>query len=128
MLSKPWCVVGYKDCQDTFRPFGAVTCPAFHSWGGKSFQNDNSPAPGDFPEIGRNVSCTNRFPKDFRTLEIGHCTSCFLRYLGATHLLDRSRAPSDILSLLQEITEGMPIEYVYDAVSFRRGCAGDSHS
>ncbi|KAI0749262.1 GroES-like protein [Daedaleopsis nitida] len=41
----------------------------------------------------------------------------WLKSLGATHVLDRSLAASDTLSSLQKITEGKPIEYIFDAVS-----------
>lgn len=40
-----------------------------------------------------------------------------LKSLGATHVLDRSLAPDAILSEIQKITGGTPIEYVYDAIS-----------
>ncbi|KAI0749263.1 GroES-like protein [Daedaleopsis nitida] len=40
-----------------------------------------------------------------------------LKSLGATHVINRSLAPEAILSEVQKITGGTPIQYVYDAVS-----------
>lgn len=40
-----------------------------------------------------------------------------LKSLGATHVVDRSLAPDTILSEIQKITGGTPVEYVYDAIS-----------
>ncbi|TFK80629.1 GroES-like protein [Polyporus arcularius HHB13444] len=40
-----------------------------------------------------------------------------LKSLGATHVLDRSRAPEDVLREIQKITGGTAIEYVYDPIA-----------
>ncbi|KAI8972240.1 GroES-like protein [Trametes punicea] len=40
-----------------------------------------------------------------------------LTSLGATHILDRSLSADDILSKLEGLTDGKPLEFVYDAIS-----------
>lgn len=40
-----------------------------------------------------------------------------LRSLGASHVLDRSLAPDEIKRELAKLTQGKPIEFVYDAIS-----------
>ena len=40
-----------------------------------------------------------------------------LKFLGATHVLDRSLPPSSIVDEIQKIAGGKPVEYVYDAIS-----------
>ena len=40
-----------------------------------------------------------------------------LKALGATAVLDRTRAPAQILAELPKLTGGKPIEFVYDAIS-----------
>ncbi|TFK79450.1 NAD(P)-binding protein, partial [Polyporus arcularius HHB13444] len=41
----------------------------------------------------------------------------YLKSLGATHVLDRSLPPADILAQLPMLTAGEPIVYAYDAIS-----------
>ncbi|KAI0715785.1 GroES-like protein [Cerioporus squamosus] len=41
----------------------------------------------------------------------------YLKSLGATHVLDRSSPPADILAELPKLTGGQPIVYAYDAIS-----------
>ncbi|RDX56946.1 GroES-like protein [Lentinus brumalis] len=43
--------------------------------------------------------------------------AALLKSLGATHVVDRSLAPADVLCEIQKIAGGMPIEYVYDTIS-----------
>ena len=40
-----------------------------------------------------------------------------LKSLGATHVIDRSLAPEQILAEVKTITGGTPVEYVFDAIS-----------
>ncbi|KAI0760963.1 GroES-like protein [Trametes elegans] len=40
-----------------------------------------------------------------------------LRSLGATHVLDRSLAPAAILAELPRLTQGKPLEFVFDTIS-----------
>ncbi|KAI0326573.1 GroES-like protein [Cubamyces sp. BRFM 1775] len=40
-----------------------------------------------------------------------------LRSLGASHVIDRSLAPAEIKSELNKLTQGKPLEFVYDAIS-----------
>lgn len=41
----------------------------------------------------------------------------WLKSLGATHVLDRSLAPSEILAALPKVTGGKPVVYAFDAIS-----------
>ncbi|TFK79043.1 GroES-like protein [Polyporus arcularius HHB13444] len=43
--------------------------------------------------------------------------AALLKSLGATHVIDRSRAPEDVLREIQKVTGGTPIEYVYDPIA-----------
>lgn len=40
-----------------------------------------------------------------------------LRSLGATNVIDRSLSPAEIKSELTRLTQGKPLEFVYDAIS-----------
>ena len=40
-----------------------------------------------------------------------------LQSLGATHVVDRNLSPAEILASLATLTEGKPLEFVYDAIS-----------
>ena len=41
----------------------------------------------------------------------------YLKSIGATHVLDRSLPPADVLVELPELSGGQPIEYAFDAIS-----------
>ena len=43
--------------------------------------------------------------------------TALLHALGATHVLDRHRAPADLLAALPALTRGAPLEFAYDAIS-----------
>ncbi|RPD72375.1 GroES-like protein [Lentinus tigrinus ALCF2SS1-7] len=40
-----------------------------------------------------------------------------LKSLGATHVIDRSLPPADVLQEVRDIADGKPVEYVYDTIS-----------
>ncbi len=56
-----------------------------------------------------------RFSPIITTSSLKHTD--YLKSLGATHVLDRSLPPADILAQLPELTAGEPIVYAYDAIS-----------
>lgn len=44
-------------------------------------------------------------------------SAALLTSFGATHVLDRALPATEILTRISAITEGVPVEYVYDAIS-----------
>ena len=57
----------------------------------------------------------NAFLPIIATSSLKH--TAFLKSLGATHILDRALSPEAIPAEVAKITEGIPLEYAYDAVS-----------